>query len=175
MRGIIDKLINLGKRNDLNSRRSAFRLLQDREIVDKLFKEIAPRFKEINSGFTRIIQYKNRKGDGAPLAILELTIQKPKEKKEVKKEKKKVAPETKKKEEKLEKAVSEPKEEKIEIPPEEIKPSQEIKREEKIEEKKEEKVELKKEEKPTSPPKKEKPKFWEGIRGLFKKKKDKEL
>ncbi|MGE4357421.1 MAG: 50S ribosomal protein L17 [Candidatus Omnitrophota bacterium] len=180
IRGIIDKLINFGKKNTLNSRRAAYRVLQNREIVDKLFKEIAPRFKDINSGFTRIIHYRNRKGDGALLAIVELVIRKPEEKKEIKKEeKKKKIPltEVKKREKVKEEAPPtelEEKKEKTEVIPE-------VKEEKEEKEKKEEKEvkEVKEEVKgiePTPPPRTEKTKgFWEGIRGLFKKRKDKEI
>lgn len=175
IRGIVDKLINLGKKSDLNSRRSAFRILQDREVVDMLFRDIAPRFKDINSGFTRIIHYRDRRGDGAPLAIVELTFHKPKEKKEIKKEKKKreITQREKKEKEKIKEEISIEREletrKKEEALVEEAQVIQEVKGEEVKRE------EIKKESKPTPPPRKEKPKtFWEGIRGLFKKKKDKE-
>ncbi|MCM8783498.1 MAG: 50S ribosomal protein L17 [Candidatus Omnitrophica bacterium] len=166
-RRIFDELIKLGKKNDFNSKRSAFRILQDRDLVDKLFKDIAPRFKDVDSGFTRIVHYKNRRGDGAPLAIIELTIQKPKEKKKMppKKKKKATADLKREKEERLEKEISpqEAEKDKEVLPKKEVKP---IQKEKEIKEiKKEEPAPALREEKPKS--------FLEGIRSLFKRKKDK--
>jgi large subunit ribosomal protein L17 len=70
---LADRIITLGKEDSLNSRRQAFRALQDHQLVAKLFKEIAPRFKSRKGGYTRILQLQRRKGDGAQLALLELT------------------------------------------------------------------------------------------------------
>ncbi|MCM8779187.1 MAG: 50S ribosomal protein L17 [Candidatus Omnitrophica bacterium] len=165
VRSVIDKLINLGKQDNLTSRRSAFRLLQDRDTVERLFKDIAPRFKDRDSGYTRILHYKTRRGDGALLAILELTVQKPKEKKKLPpKKEKKITPEVRE-EKKLEEVVSEPEVEKKKeiLPPEQIKPSGEEERKEEI-----------KEEKPPPPPEKKPKRFLEGIRGLFRRRKDKQ-
>jgi len=76
-RKLADRVISLGKYADLASRRRAFAILLDRSLVKELFNEIAPRFKNRQGGYTRIIKlYKHRKGDNAPLALLELTEQK---------------------------------------------------------------------------------------------------
>ncbi|MDP8253278.1 MAG: 50S ribosomal protein L17 [Candidatus Kaelpia aquatica] len=69
----IDKLITLGKRGDIHSRREVYKLLQDRSLVKKLFDDIAPRFKDVQGGYTRVLKADNRRGDNALMAILELT------------------------------------------------------------------------------------------------------
>jgi large subunit ribosomal protein L17 len=68
-----DRLITLAKRGDLHARRLAFSFLNDHQLTKRLFDEIAPRFKEIGGGYTRIIKLVNRKGDNAPMSLLELT------------------------------------------------------------------------------------------------------
>jgi large subunit ribosomal protein L17 len=69
---LTDKMITLGKRGDLHARRQAFSYLTSEDVVSKLFNDIAPRYSERQGGYTRIIKVGNRKGDGAPMAILEL-------------------------------------------------------------------------------------------------------
>ena len=86
-RRLAEKVISLAKTDTVNARRTAYSVLADRDLIMKLFKETAPLFKNKNSGFTRIIQTGFRRGDGASLAILELTEKKiieklPKKKKE---------------------------------------------------------------------------------------------
>ncbi len=68
-----DKLVTLGKKGDIHSRRQAYRLLQDRKLVKKLFDDIAPRFSNINGGYTRVIKVDNRHGDNAAMSVLEFT------------------------------------------------------------------------------------------------------
>ena len=88
---LADHLITLGKKDSLASRREVFSYLQDHELTSKIFKDVAPRFKNRNGGYTRILQLPiRRKGDGADLALLELT-EKEIRVKEAKKEKKKEA------------------------------------------------------------------------------------
>ena len=70
---LADRMITLGKSDTLAARRLAFSCLQDHVLTSKLFKEIAPRFKSRKGGYTRILQLQRRKGDGAQLALLELT------------------------------------------------------------------------------------------------------
>ena len=91
---LADRVITLGKKDSLHARRQAFSYLQDNELTSKLFKEVAPRFKDRKGGYTRILQLSRRKGDGAQLALLELTEKeikikevKPKSKKDVKADK----------------------------------------------------------------------------------------
>ena len=70
---LADRMITLGKNDTLHSRRQVFSRIQDHQLTSKLFKEVAPRFKNRKGGYTRILQLSRRKGDGAQLAILELT------------------------------------------------------------------------------------------------------
>ncbi len=72
LRGFIDKLVNMAKEDNLASRRNCLRLLKNYKAVQLLFNEVAPRLYERSSGFTRIIKYKKRLGDGAQLVIMEL-------------------------------------------------------------------------------------------------------
>ena len=71
-----EKLISLGKKGSLAARRQAHKILPKRRLVNSLFAEIAPKFKNKNSGFTRIIKLGRRLGDGAEMVKLEL-ISKP--------------------------------------------------------------------------------------------------
>ena len=76
LRGVVESLITLARRNDLAARRQAFRDLGDHQLVQKLFDEIAPRFAGVPGGYTRVIKLAlPRKGDCAPMAIIELTKQ----------------------------------------------------------------------------------------------------
>ena len=91
VRRLAEKLITLSKNDTVFARRRAYSVLGDRDLVGKLFKEIAPLFKNRSSGYTRIIPLGFRRGDGASLCILELTEKKiieklPKKKKEKAKE-----------------------------------------------------------------------------------------
>ncbi|HZK42946.1 MAG TPA: 50S ribosomal protein L17 [Syntrophomonadaceae bacterium] len=69
---ITDKMITLGKKGDLHARRQALAYLTKEDVVDKLFTDIASRSSDREGGYTRIIRIGNRKGDGAPMVILEL-------------------------------------------------------------------------------------------------------
>ncbi|MBF1050653.1 MAG: 50S ribosomal protein L17 [Peptostreptococcaceae bacterium] len=71
-RRMAEKMITLGKKGDLNSRRAALAYITDEEVVKKLFSEIAPKYEERNGGYTRIIKLGERRGDSAPMSILEL-------------------------------------------------------------------------------------------------------
>ncbi len=114
LRSWADKIITLGKRNDLHARRQAFALLRSEDIVKKLFVEIAPRFKDRQGGYTRIYRMGWRQGDAAPLSLIELVTTAPTEEKKkstVKRAKealKKVTPKGKDVEEKGEKVKKEP-------------------------------------------------------------------
>ena len=68
-----EKMISLTKEDTVHSRRMARRFLVDRKITNHLFDKIGPLFKEVNGGYTRIYRLGSRRGDGAELAILELT------------------------------------------------------------------------------------------------------
>ncbi len=67
-----EKMITLGKRNNLHARRQALAYIYDEDVVTKLFTEIAPKYEERNGGYTRVIKLGSRRGDGAEKAILEL-------------------------------------------------------------------------------------------------------
>ncbi len=72
-RKFVDKMITYGKKGDLVSRRKALAFLQnDKEAVKKVFEELAPRYKERNGGYTRILKTAERRGDGALMVIIEL-------------------------------------------------------------------------------------------------------
>lgn len=70
---LADRVISLSKVDTLASRRKVFSYLQDHQLTSKLFKEVAPRFKDRKGGYTRILHLQRRKGDGATMALLELT------------------------------------------------------------------------------------------------------
>ena len=69
---LADKMISLGKRGDLHARRQAMAYLFDETVVKKLFDQIAPRYQERTGGYTRILKIGLRRGDSAPMAIIEL-------------------------------------------------------------------------------------------------------
>jgi len=71
-RRLSEKLITRARVDNLHNRRIVLSKLKDRAIVAKLFDEIAPKYKGVNGGYTRIIRLGRRMGDGADLSILEL-------------------------------------------------------------------------------------------------------
>lgn len=71
-RSLAEKMITLGKTNTLHSRRQALAFITKEDVVTKLFAEIAPKYAERNGGYTRIIKIGPRRGDAAPMAIVEL-------------------------------------------------------------------------------------------------------
>lgn len=160
----VDKLVTLGKRGDIHSRRLAYRWLQDRDLVKKLFDDIAPRFKEINGGYTRVIKVDNRKGDNALMAIIEFT----KVKEEIIEEKKKRRFLRREKRKKQLQEETPPEIEEVKV--EEVKEKKKTKKKEhQVEEdktRKEETTEEKEEEKPA------KKGFLSGLKDFMKKKKD---
>jgi large subunit ribosomal protein L17 len=72
VRKVADKMITLAKRGDLHAKRQAMSFIRSRDVVAKLFNEIQEQFSGRNGGYTRIIQTGQRRGDAAPMAILEL-------------------------------------------------------------------------------------------------------
>lgn len=72
LRPYAERLITLARRGDLHSRRLAARKIQDRQVLGKLFDDIAPRFMERPGGYTRILKLGNRKGDAAEMSLIEL-------------------------------------------------------------------------------------------------------
>ncbi len=71
--GLAERLINLAKKDELTAKRRAYKILCDHKLVQRLFKEIGPRFKDIQGGYTRIINIGTRRGDCAKTVIFELT------------------------------------------------------------------------------------------------------
>jgi large subunit ribosomal protein L17 len=67
-----DRVITLGKRGSLHARRQVLAVVQDKAVVRKLFDTIAPRFKDRPGGYTRIVKIGIRRGDAAPVSIIEL-------------------------------------------------------------------------------------------------------
>lgn len=90
-RKIAEKMITLGIKGDLHSKRLAFSYLPRRAVVAKLFSEIAPRFSGRSGGYLRIVRTRNRVNDSSPMAVLELVdyedLRKSKEEKSEKKDK----------------------------------------------------------------------------------------
>jgi large subunit ribosomal protein L17 len=72
VRALVDKIIGWGKRGDVHSRRLAMAELGDKALVHRIFDEIAPRFEGRDGGYTRILKLGPRKGDAAPMVIMEL-------------------------------------------------------------------------------------------------------
>lgn len=72
-RRVIERLISLGKEGSVHSRRQAYRILKDRELIKRLFADIAPRFLDCQGGYTRVLKLSERPGDNAIVALLELT------------------------------------------------------------------------------------------------------
>ena len=69
---IAEKLITLGKREDVAARRQAVAFLRHKWVVADLFEDVAPRFADRNGGYTRIVKLGPRQGDAAPMVYLEL-------------------------------------------------------------------------------------------------------
>ena len=72
LRPFAERLITLARRGDLHARRLAAAKIQDREVLGKLFDEIAPRYLERPGGYTRVLKLGNRKGDAAEMSLIEL-------------------------------------------------------------------------------------------------------
>jgi large subunit ribosomal protein L17 len=72
LRRVAEPILTLGKNPSLANRRLAFARLRDREMVTKLFDELGPRYATRNGGYLRILKYGFRKGDNAPMALIEL-------------------------------------------------------------------------------------------------------
>ena len=71
LRPFVEKVITLGKKGDLESRRKTIAILQDDKMVKKIFEKLASRYKDRNGGYTRIVKLNNRYGDNAPVAVIE--------------------------------------------------------------------------------------------------------
>ena len=72
LRRVADKVITLAKRGDLHARRLAIQAVDDVEVVHKIFEEIPERYAERTGGYTRILKLDRRRGDAAPMVLIEL-------------------------------------------------------------------------------------------------------
>jgi large subunit ribosomal protein L17 len=72
VRGIAEKVITLGKNGSLHARRQALGVVGNKKVVEKVFDELATRYANRNGGYTRVLKIGQRRGDGAPIALLEL-------------------------------------------------------------------------------------------------------
>lgn len=75
LRPLAERLITFAKRGDLHARRRVLSVIGDKEVVHVLFTEIAPLVAEREGGYTRITKVGNRKGDNAPMAVIELVLE----------------------------------------------------------------------------------------------------
>ncbi|MBN9216111.1 MAG: 50S ribosomal protein L17 [Microbacterium sp. SCN 70-200] len=75
LRPLAERLITKAKRGDLHARRSVLSVIGDKEVVHVLFAEIAPLVADREGGYTRITKVGNRKGDNAPMAVIELVLE----------------------------------------------------------------------------------------------------
>ena len=72
VRAVAEKMITIGKNNDLHSKRQVFAYVPKEDVAKKLFDEISPKYAERNGGYTRIIKIGPRRGDAAEMAIIQL-------------------------------------------------------------------------------------------------------
>ena len=75
IRRVVEKLVTLGKNGSLHARRKALAYVRDRAVVEKLFSELAQRYMERPGGYTRIIKLGYRRGDNAPVSLIELVTE----------------------------------------------------------------------------------------------------
>ncbi len=72
LKRVVEKLITLGKKANLHSRRLAFNQIRDKDMVSKLFDNLAKRYSDRKGGYTRVLKAGFRYGDSAPMAVIEL-------------------------------------------------------------------------------------------------------
>ena len=72
LKRVVEKLITLGKKGNLHSRRLAFNQIRDKDMVSKLFDSLAERYSDRKGGYTRVLKAGFRYGDSAPMAVIEL-------------------------------------------------------------------------------------------------------
>ena len=72
LRRVAERMVTLGKKGDLPARRRAMAFMRRKDVVTKLFTEIAPQYAERNGGYTRVLKVGPRPGDSAPMSLIEL-------------------------------------------------------------------------------------------------------
>ena len=72
VRSMAEKMITIAKTNDLHSKRQVLAYVTKEDVVRKLFDEIAPKYADVNGGYTRIVKIGPRRGDAAEMAVIEL-------------------------------------------------------------------------------------------------------
>ena len=77
LKRVVEKLITLGKKGNLHSRRLAFNQIRDKDMVSKLFDNLAKRYSDRKGGYTRVLKAGFRYGDSAPMAVIELVDRNP--------------------------------------------------------------------------------------------------
>jgi large subunit ribosomal protein L17 len=85
LRPFVDRLISTAKEGSLHSMRQVSSVVRDKEALKKLFQELVPKLQDRSSGFSRVVKAGFRKGDNAEVSIVELLVEKPKEKEVVEK------------------------------------------------------------------------------------------
>ena len=88
---VVDRLITMAKKGTLASKREVAKTIHIQDVFKKFYTDIVPQFSERQSGFTRIMKLGVRRGDGAPMSVIELMIEKPKVEKDAKAKKAKAS------------------------------------------------------------------------------------
>lgn len=107
IRRVVEKLVTLGKNGSLHARRKALGYIRDRAVVEKLFSELAQRYMERPGGYTRIVKLGYRRGDNAPISLIELVTEEYKAKRKRRKAKPKTQTESASKESSKKKSAEE--------------------------------------------------------------------
>jgi len=91
LRPVVDRLITTAKKDTLASKRQVAKTIHVKDVFKKFYEEVMPKFADRTSGFTRVMKLGVRRGDGAPMSVIELMFEKPVEKPTEKKAAKKSA------------------------------------------------------------------------------------
>ncbi|MFZ5981324.1 MAG: 50S ribosomal protein L17 [Candidatus Zixiibacteriota bacterium] len=91
LRPLVDRLISTAKKDTLAAKRQVAKTIRVKNVFKKFYEDIIPQFADRDSGFTRVIKLGVRRGDGAPISVVELLTEKPVEKTDTKDKKKKTA------------------------------------------------------------------------------------